>query len=324
MSLADALRVIQNRDELVDLELALTLLGFQACPARATSQPELEDADLDEAEDEEDEDYGLDWSEDDAEDVLDDWLAGHGDAGGRGWPMWRLNPPDEPPSGRPRDGRLTRPIPYVLDSEDILTSRTESEPAAVIARPKSEREQEKLRADRLTRYRADWEPDRIRRVLLRRVPGKLVDVDKVVLLLAKGKPLKRIPTLPRFKVSPTIQVVYDVGLFAGPYGLDLQALLEAIRLAGALDMEHQAFRYRIAHGCGTGPAWRWQQYRAPAHETTIVLASGGYGEDVYGRVREFHQLMAVLHRYGHRVHAIWFGDIPQASQRTPHRWIIRP
>jgi hypothetical protein len=322
MSLADALRVIQNRDELVDLELALTLLGFQVSPASLTPQPELEDADLDEEEDEED--YGLDWSQDDVEDEpYDDRFADHGDAGSPDWPMWRLNSPDEP-SGRSRDGRSTRLIPYVLDGEDILTSKTELEPTAVIARPRSEREEEQLRAGRLAQYRAEWAPDRIRRVLLRRVPGKLVDVDKVVFLLTKGKPLKRIPTLPRFKVSPTLQVVYDVGLFAGPYGHDLQALLEAIRLAGALDMEHQAFRHRIAYGCGTGPAWRWQQYRAPSHDTTIVLTSGGYGDDVHGRIREFHQLMASLHRRGHQAHAIWFGDIPQTSQLTSRRWIIRP
>ena len=326
MSLADALRVIQNRDELVDLEVALALLGFKLFPASLTPQSELEDADLDELEDADldEEDYGLDWSQDDVEDTPDDdRFTGHGGAGSPDWPAWRLNTPDEP-SGRSRDGRSTRPIPYVLDSEDILTAKTEFKPITVIARPKSEREQEQLRADRVARYTVEWASDRIRRVLLRHVPGKLVDVDKVVFLLAEGKPLKRIPMLPRFKVSPTIQVVYDVGLFGGPYGLDLQALLEAIRLAGAVDMEHQAFRHRIAHGCGTGPAWRWQQYRAPSHDTTIVLTSGGYGDDVHGRVREFQQLMASLHRHGHQVHAIWFGDIPQASQLAPHRWIIRP
>jgi hypothetical protein len=328
MSLADALRVIQARDELVDLELALALLGLELLPASPTAQQDLGDADLDDDEDEdeeeEEEDYGLDWSQDEPDDLPDDgWLDSQVVTGPSDWPMWWTDSPDRR-SGGSHGERAARPIPYVLGSEDILKAKTEFEPNAVIDRPRSEHEQEQLVADRIAQYTGEWGPDRIRRVLLRSVPGKLVDVGKVVLLLAEGKPLKRIPTLPRFKVSPAIQVVYDVGLFAGPYGLDLHALIEAIRLAGATDMERLAFRHRIAHGCGTGPAWDWEQYRAPAHETTIVLVSGGYGDDVYGRVSEFQQLMSSLHRHGHPVHAIWFGDIPQSSQLTPHRWIIRP
>lgn len=321
MNLADALRVIQARDELVDLGLALALLGFELLPASVAEQQELGGADLgDEDEDEDDEDYGLDWPQDEPDDMPDDdWFTGPVSAGYPGWDAWQLNPSD----GQ-RDGRGKRPIPYVLNSEDIVKAKTEFKPAAAIDRPRSEREQEQLLASRIARYTAEWKPDRVRRILLRRVPGKLVDVDEVVSLLAEGKPLKRIPTLPRFKVSPAIQVVCDVGLFAGPYGYDLHALIEAVRLAGVTNMERMAFRHRIVHGCGTGPAWSWQQYRAPAHEMTVVLVSGGYGDDVYGRVGEFQQLMASLHRRGHPVHAIWFGDVPQASQLTPHRWIIRP
>lgn len=323
MSLADALLVIQNRDKLIDPELALALLGFELLPASLTAQEEFGDTDLG-GEDEDEEGYDLDWSPDEFDDMPDDdWFAGQVDTGDPGRHMWRSNFPDELPDAR-RDGRSARLIPYVLGSEDIVEAKTESEPSAVINRPATEREQKQLLDKRVAQYTAEWAPDRIRRVLLRRTPGKLIDVHKVVLLLAEGKPLKRIPTHPRFKVSPAIQIVYDVGLFAGPYGLDLHALIEAVRLAGATDVERMAFRHRIAHGCGTGPAWDWQPYRAPTREMTIVLTSGGYGDDVRGRVREFEQLMASLHRHGHPVHAIWFGDVPRSSQLTPHRWIIMP
>jgi hypothetical protein len=327
MRLADALRVIQAGDELVDLEFALSLLGFGLLPAQSAGQSESGDADLGDEdgneEEDENEDYGLDWSQDGLDELPDDdWFDGQVGIRRADQPMWLSNSPDGLSNGL--HDRSPRPIPYVLDSEDILKAKAEFEPIAVIERPRSEREQEQLLSGRITQYAAEWAPGRIRRVLLRSAPGKLVDVDEVVLLLAEGEPLKRIPTLPKFKVSPSTQLVYDTGLFAGPYGYDLHALIEVIRLAGTTDMERLAFRHRIANGCGTGPAWEWQQYRAPARDTAVVLVSGGYGDDVYGRVREFQQLMASLHRHGHPVHAIWFGDVPQASHLTPHRWIIRP
>ena len=325
MSLADALRVIQAGDELVDLKFALALLGFRLRPALPEAEAEAEsgETELDDAgEDEEDEGYAFEWSQDDLDDLPDeDWPDAQ--AG-----IWHLDQDTgwQHPTGGPSNGQddqSPRPIPFVLDSEDILKAKTEFAPLAAIERPRSEREQEQLERDRITQYTAEWPAGRIRRFLQRSVPGKLVDVDEVVLLLAKAEPLKQIPTLPRSKVSASIQVVYDVGLFVGPYGFDLHALIEVIRLAGVTDMERIAFRHRIANGCGSGPSWKWQQYQAPAGETAVVLVSGGYGDDVYSRVGEFQQLMASLDRRGHPVHAVWFGDIPKAFQLTPRRWIIR-
>jgi hypothetical protein len=321
MSVADALRVIANRENLVDLDIALRFLGFRLIPARQPVQSESRDAD---------ENYEVLEDLEDLEDLAppdtdEDRLAygrrRDADAGGPTW-LWG---PFHHGAGAGRDAAAgSRLVPYVLESEEILSTEARHERPVLIERPRTARENEQLWMERLMRYIESWDRERIRQLLLRRVPGNRIDVDKVVLLLAEAKPLRRIPMLPRSKVVLPIQLLYDVGLFAGPFGLDLHALLEAMRLASVAELEHLAFRHSIADGCGHGPAWRWQRYRIPVRRASVILISGGYGDGVHDRVREFHRLMAVLHRHRHQASAVWFGNLPSSTAPPrPQHWTIR-
>jgi hypothetical protein len=320
MSVADAVRVIAERENLVDLTIALRLLGFRLVPVEQPGNPEA-DASEDGPEAAEDEDEFADLPlYDPAEDALfpDEgnrdsgrlrWLWGsfHDAAGGRG-------------DGAPGP----RIVPYVLESEEILSTEARDERPPRIERPRTAPENDLLWAERMADYAATWDQPRVHGLVQRRVPSKRIDVDEVVRLLAEGEPLKRIPVLLRSKVALPIQLIYDVGLFAGPFGLDLRAFLEVVRLASVPGLECLAFRYSIAHGCGQGPAWRWQRYRIPSRTTSVLLISGGYGDDTRGRVREFDRLMATLHRHGHQTRAVWFGDLPvNPGWLRPQRWVIR-
>ena len=161
-------------------------------------------------------------------------------------------------------------------------------------------------------------------LLVRRVPGHRIDVDRIVRLISEGIALRTIPLLPRSKVALPIQLVYDVGLFAGPLGLDLRAFLEAVKAESGPGLDRLAFRYRSSDGCGAGPAWEWRQYQIPSRASSVVLVSGNYGADVASRVAEFHWLMAELRRRGHNARAVWFGDMP--DERGPLRreqWLVR-
>ncbi|MGI5368970.1 hypothetical protein [Streptomyces iakyrus] len=327
MSIADAVRVIAAREHLVDLEFALSLLGFQLVPLaepawEITSESELEDAD-------EADDVVVDDAEVShhgigrvmASTPTDD-LAGLGDGDNPGsqglrW-FWGLG--DQ--SGGAQANRL---IPYVLDSDAILSAEeTRQGRVPAVEHPRTSAESAELTLERVTEYTTTWDRQRMHRLLLRRVPGRRIDVEKIVRMLAQGQVVHRLPVLPRTKVALPIQVVHDIGLYTGPFGLDLRALLDVVRLASVPGLELLAFRHSIAHGCGTGPAWRWQPYRIPARASCVLLVSGGYGPDPLNRAREFHHLMAALNRRGHHARAVWFGELPdEVAPLRPENWVVR-
>ena len=326
MSIADAARVIAAREYLADMDIALRLLGFRLLPRTEAVEPEFEDTEP--VTDEDDE------VDDDTDDVgqpipdpgiATDWgRAAFTQSFDTNRPRWLWDSVHDAHIPRAEETAGPRLVPYVLESTEILSTQGRRERLRIIDRPRSAPENEQFRRESLARYIDTWNRERMRQILRRHVPGKQIDVDEVVRLLAEGRPLRGIPVLRRSKVALPIQVIYDVGLFAGPFGLDLRAALEVIRSVSVPGVEHLAFRYRVAHGCGEGPVWRWQRYRLPSHKTSVVLISGSYGDDVRGRVREFHRLLAVLHRQGHQPRGLWFGSLPaDAAVLRPRHWVAR-
>jgi hypothetical protein len=327
MSIADAVRVIAVRENIVDLEFALRLLGFQLLPLTegvnsGESVPEngLEDADdLNDLEDVEDGDHGFGRI---MVSAPADGPSAHADGDSPGsqglrW-FWGLGDP----SGGKTPSRL---IPYVLESEMIRSSEhTHQDGVPSVDHPQTQVESAALTLERITGYTQTWDRQRMHRLLLRRVPGRRIDVDRIVRMLAQGQVVRRLPMLPRSKVALPIQVVHDIGLYAGPFGLDLRALLDVVQHAAVPGLELLAFKHSVGRGCGAGPVWRWQPYRLPSRASCVLLVSGGYGPDPFGRALEFHHLMAALNRRGHHARAVWFGDLPSGEAPfRPEHWVVR-
>ncbi|MFH8417070.1 hypothetical protein [Streptomyces collinus] len=327
MSIADAVRVIAIRESLVDLDFALSLLGYQlGSPLEHGDEGLDEDHDLADTEDEE---------EGDAEETAETY---------EGFGRVVVSPPDGDPTGQGDrgpgfrglrwywglgdhhdDAPARRLIPHVLENDEILTpALTRQEGLPLVDRPRTRGENAELTAERVAGYARRWDRERMHRLLLRRVPGRRIDVDRIVRRLAQGEAVTRLPVLPRSKVALPIQVVHDIGLYAGPFGLDLRALLDVVRFSSVPGVELLAFRHSLAGGCGTGPVWRWRAYRVPSRASCVLLISGGCGPDPVGRAREFHHLMASLNRRGHHARAVWFGKLPaQAGPLRPEHWVVR-
>ncbi|MFF7520632.1 hypothetical protein [Streptomyces pseudovenezuelae] len=323
MTIADAVRVIAARDNIVDLEFALSLLGYQLLPLAGSENeqavPEGDPEDMDDLDDFEDRDrgFGRVMVSTPPGDLSEHTDGDYPGSQGLRW-FWGLGDPsgDRPPS---------RVIPYVLESDTVLSSEhTRQNGALSLEHPQTPVESAALTVERITGYVQTWDRERMHRLLLRRVPGRRIDVDRVVRMLAQGQVVRHLPVLPRSKVALPIQVVHDIGLYGGPFGLDLRALLDVVQLAAVPGLELLAFKHSVAQGCGTGPVWRWQPYRVPSRASCVLLVSGGYGPDPLGRALEFHHLMAALNRRGHHARAVWFGDLPGSGARfRPEHWVVR-
>ncbi|MGW7451991.1 hypothetical protein [Streptomyces sp. NPDC054787] len=325
MSYADAVRVLAARGHLADLHAALGVMGYRLDQGVLRERPGGQDAELRVdarpagREPDPDDDAAVsfvmpldhEWEDSFADDLAEAGIGWDWGEGGR-----HAGPPA---SGGGRNGGL---VPYVLPSVEI--PQVPREPGADgIERPRSAQEHASLVQVRVAQYAASWDGRRIRDLLLRRVPGRRIDVRAVVRLLAERKPLRTLPLLPRTKVALPIQIVHDIGLFTGPLGLDLQALLDVMVVAGSSGLDRISFRHSLAEGCGTGPVWDWEDYRIPRRATAVVLVSGLYGPDPAGRVGEFEHLIATLNRHGHHARAVWFGALPDRTVlRRPEQWVV--
>lgn len=315
MSYADALRVLAVRRHLVDLDLALRILGYrldrssQEAELLVDSGPVGQEPEV--SDDMADsllmplEHHWEDPITDDFEEG-EDWHWGYGESA---------------TASEREVGRNGGLIPYVLPGREI--SRTPGDAMDSIERPRTAEEYAALLHMRVAQHAATWDAGRIRDLLLRKVPGRRIDVQAVVRLLAEGKPVRTLPFLSASRVALPIQVVHDIGLFTGPLGFDLQALLDAMLTSGSSGLERISFRHTLAEGCGTGPVWEWDDYRIPRRATAVVLVSGLYGPAPARRVTEFEHLLATLNRHGHHARAVWFGSLPdQRMLRRPEQWVV--
>ncbi|MGW0748031.1 hypothetical protein [Streptomyces sp. NPDC002587] len=325
MSYADAVRLLAARGHLADLDAALRVIGYRLEQGVLHERPGSQDAELrvdacptgQEPEPVDDPAESLlvpldhEWEDFFADDLAEEGISW--DWGGSGRQAGAA-------SGGGRNGGL---VPYVLPSVEIPQTPREAG-ADSIDRPRSPEEHASLLQARVAEYAASWDGRRIRELLLRKVPGRRIDVSAVVRLLAERKPIRTLPLLPRTRVALPIQIVHDIGLFTGPLGFDLQALLDVMVVSGNSGLDRISFRHSLAEGCGTGPVWEWEDYRIPRRATAVVLVSGLYGPDPAGRVHEFEHLIATLNRHGHHARAVWFGALPDRTVlRRPEQWVVR-
>ncbi|MFH9613202.1 hypothetical protein ACH4MM_05475 [Streptomyces pratensis] len=316
MSFADAVRVLAARGYVADLDAALRVVGYRL--QHASSDAAELHVEAGPTEQEED-------PADDAEESLlrplnhewEDLFADGED--GVDWDWARSEQWASVASGGGRNGGL---VPYVLPSVEIPQMPRESGTDS-IERPRSAEENTSLLQARIAEYAESWDARRVRELLLRKVPGRRIDVSEVVRLLAERKPLRTLPLLPRTRVALPIQVVHDIGLFTGPLGFDLQALLDVMMVSGNSGLDRISFRHSLTEGCGSGPVWDWEDYRIPRRATAVVLVSGLYGPDPAGRINEFEHLISTLNRHGHHARAVWLGALPERTcLRRPEQWVV--
>lgn len=300
MTYADAVRILAARAHLANLEAALRVVGYRLDRRAYLGGTSAHEAELQV-------DTGVAGQGDSSDDELaESWLH----------PLdqeWGEPFADDDPSTEEigwdwgREDQLTRDewvrvgrngglVPYVLPSEEIPGQATAEDRIDSVERPRSAEELAELLRARIMRYADTWNARQAQELLLRKVPGDRIDVEKLVRLLAEGKPVREVPLLHRTKIALPIQIVHDIGLFAGPFGYDLQAFLNVMLLWGSPGREQISFRHALADGCGAGPIWQWEEYRIPRRATAVVFVSGLYGPDPRRRVSEFEHLMAILTR----------------------------
>ncbi|MFJ8846667.1 hypothetical protein ACIRFF_27645 [Streptomyces cyaneofuscatus] len=324
MSYADALRVLAARRYLIDLDAALKIVGYRLDHSMLHEHAgnQLVEFRVDSG--------SLAQSADSADDSADSslmpldhqWEDPFVDDAEEEGVSWNWEGRAQASDSEPEGGRNGGLVPYVLPSVEILPE-TSGNRVNSIERPLSAAEHASLLQVRIAEYAAAWDRRRIHALLLRKVPGRRIDVKAAVKLLAERKPVRRLPLLSRSRVALPIQIVHDIGLFTGPLGFDLQALLDVMLTSGHSGLDRISFRHSLAQGCGTGPVWEWEDYRIPRRATAVVFVSGLYGPDPTGRVKEFEYLMATLNRHGHHARAVWFGTLPDRTVlRRPEQWVV--
>ncbi|MFJ8210949.1 hypothetical protein [Streptomyces sp. NPDC096033] len=322
MSYADAVRLLAAREHLADLDAALRVMGYRLDQGVLHEHSGSQEAELRvDVQPAGQEPEPVDDSADSLVVPLDHEWEDFPDLAeeGVGWDWGGSGRRADGASGGGRNGGL---VPYVLPSVEVPQTPRE-DGADSIARPRTAEENALLLQVRVAEYAASWDGHRIRELLLRKVPGRRIDVSAVVRLLAQRKPVHTLPLLPRTRVALPIQIVHDIGLFTGPLGFDLQALLDVMMVSGNSGLDRISFRHSLADGCGTGPVWEWEDYRIPRRATAVVLVSGLYGPDPAGRVHEFEHLIATLNRHGHHARAVWFGTLPDRTNlRRPEQWVV--
>ncbi|WP_410633750.1 hypothetical protein [Amycolatopsis sp. cmx-4-83] len=298
MSHADAVKIIAHAAHLADLRAALALIGFHL-PA------EVEDAEPVEERTEDDTDFfRLPWRRDDG--VRED----HGHRPEQLLWNWRTGP-GEPDDHRPasESDRLyhapvlpaTRPADAVLTGPPPISAVVAAAALRELDRPAELEEPD----DALVAAPFD---EQIRARLVNREESSRIDIERVVDLLARREPLRRIPYLRRTRTARRIQVVHDIGLHPGPFDADLRQLFRQIdELASGAQVMRTAFRHRLSRGCGSGPIWQWREFRAPSEPSVVVFVTGDSTDAPLERRAELLRYMESLRRRRHRTFGIWFG-----------------
>lgn len=326
MTSGDAVRLIRYREHLVDLELALLLIGYRLAPDDEAELPEPPAP-----------------SDDMVARVrlraLVSRTLHHVDGGSshpaHGWTEddpgvswhWPMAGQDRSQDWRTRFGTGSL-VPWVAPARSTSQSRppaplvTEQvEPPIVDMSSIDQREPARFEPDDL--LSASLPEGLFGELLRRKAETKRIDVGAVVAKLARLEPVTTIPRLRGLRSAKALQIVHDIGLFNGPYGSDLRDL--CTRIAAEVPpaaRQMLAYKHRLSDGCGTGPVWTWRTYRPP-HSTSavVVFVSGGYGRDPLGRQAELEATMRGLQRRGFHTVGVWLGSLPTAGQ-SRSTWLV--
>jgi hypothetical protein len=321
MSYDDAVKLLAFRQHLSDLRAALTLIGFRLAPELDDAEPALDNAKFDDMVHRVKlrvllEDYRQSRAR-----VHD---GGTNTSVRRDKPMgwnWGGHRPERSESSDYENAKaiIASIVPRVQRADLIAKRSLEPAPwerQAGQSRPAPETvddaQVDEAQVDR-----------RIRDELRMKTEVSHLDVVRVVDQLAQLKPLLRLPLLRRTRQAKRVQVVYDIGLLAGPFGDDLRQTVNGIRrLADGVAVDEVAFRHRLRSGCGRGPIWTWRAYRSPRDLTAVVFVSGSFGGDPIERQAEIAAVMAALDRRGHRSACVWFGGVADPALAQRIGWVV--
>ena len=98
------------------------------------------------------------------------------------------------------------------------------------------------------------------------------DIDELVTLLARGKPVVEIPRQRAQTLFRGAHVLVDIGEPMEPFAADQEQLVTVIRRVVGEDLvDVRSFRRTPANGCGSGPLWTWSPYQPPRTVLPLVL-----------------------------------------------------
>ncbi len=108
-------------------------------------------------------------------------------------------------------------------------------------------------------------------------PGNEIDVERVVSMIAKGRPLLEIPYRVRPSLFRGVRVLADLGPAMQPFRRDQDQMVERLfLLVGAGNVQVQWYEDTPLRRCGSGPVSSWQPFEPP-HPGTPVLVLGDLG-----------------------------------------------
>ncbi|WP_328678018.1 hypothetical protein [Streptomyces sp. NBC_00343] len=169
-----------------------------------------------------------------------------------------------------------------------------------------------------------WTGAILRTIASRRVDDGLVDVAALVDIIARGRPVARLPRLPVPTLRYGLQVLVDRGSGMQPFRRDQNHLVQEIRsVVGEALVEVGYFSDFPLRGTGPGPRWTRTSYRPPEPGRPVLLLSdlgiGGPHADPRRSTRaEWEEFVGLVSRAGCTVVAL----CPYPQQRRPH-WLAR-
>jgi hypothetical protein len=184
--------------------------------------------------------------------------------------------PDEPPAKRHRDGPplgtdgdAEIPLLEPLTREPLTPSQREVKPLAL---PGPEHVTPVLPYTSLFAHRSTaailWA------AMSQNVEGGDLDMDAVIDVIAKGRPVDRLPRRRTRTLRFGVEVLVDLSEGMQPFRRDQIELVESIRrLAGSGQTRVTYFADAPMRGAGSGAAWTWDEYRAPSPRTRLIVLS---------------------------------------------------
>ena len=142
-------------------------------------------------------------------------------------------------------------------------------------------------------------------------------------MLAQGKQVWPLPTLPWPTLSRGVQVLVDRSQAMAPFARDQVVLQHEIqRVVGEDQVQVLRFAGCPSRGAGTGPQRKWQDYQPPLPGTPVLLLTDlGIGRpllaDDWVGAEEWLEFAAVVRRAGCPLVAF----VPYAPSRLPPRLV---
>jgi hypothetical protein len=130
-----------------------------------------------------------------------------------------------------------------------------------------------------------WQAEILRELLSTNVDTGMIDVLKLVQLVASQRPIERMPRTPYRTLLGNVEVLVDTGDGMEPFARDQDELMGSIRKLVGNAVRFLKYRDCPLAGCGVGSLPTWTTYVPPAIGTPIVIA-GEFGvASSFGRAR---------------------------------------